>query len=105
MFVASNYHFAPGKRADLYAGVWGGFSYYDDIIFSFPGEDFDEILRFDDDLGFGVKLGVDVPFKRNSRWIFTSEARYLTTILEGEIAGQDLDVDPLMLSLGVGYRF
>lgn len=64
-----------------------------------------EKLAFDDDHGIGIKLGFDVPFRPESRWMVTGDARYLVTILESETAGQDLDLDPLIISIGVGFRF
>ena len=59
----------------------------------------------DDDYGFGAKAALDVPFGRERAWRFLSDLRYLVTILESEVPGQDLELSPLILSAGVGYRF
>ena len=62
-------------------------------------------LSFDDDLGFGLRAGVDVPIGHGGSWIVSAGLRYLKAILESDGTGEDLDLDPLMVSIGVGYRF
>ena len=103
-FLGVNYHFTPDSRADFFVGAFAGLSYYDDIVF-FTEVGRSEKLTFDDDLGFGLKAGIDTPLRRGGPWIFSAEFRYLDTILESEIPGGDLDLNPLMLSIGLGYRF
>lgn len=103
--LGANYRFADAGRTEFWAGVFGGFSYYDDIVLSHPTTGRRETLRFDDDLGFGVKIGLDHSFGADSRWLASGAVRYQSSILEGEVAGQDMDVDPLILTVGAGYRF
>ena len=40
-----------------------------------------------------------------SPWFLSADLRYLSTLMESEIQGQDLDFDPLILAIGVGVRF
>ncbi len=99
-----NYHFASGGRADVFAGAFLGQSNFEDVIFlTEAGRR--RTLAFDDDYGLGLKVGVDVPLRQESRWRFTAEARYLLTILESEAAGGDLDLNPLIPSIGIACRF
>jgi outer membrane protein W len=102
--VGMNWHFAPDRRFDYSLGVFVAQTTFDDVIFlTEAGRP--EKLTFDDDHGFGVKAAFDAPFRRGGPWSVGVELRYLITILESEIAGQDLDLDPLLVTLGVGYRF
>ena len=102
--VGVNYHLTPDARVDLVLGGFAGLSYFDDVIF-FAGSALSEKRVWDDDLGFGLKLAVDVPLRRGGPWRLTASVRYLLTVMEGEVAGQDLDVDPLITSIGLGYSF
>ncbi len=101
-----NYHFTPESRADLHAGVLVAMSTFDGVIF-LTEEGLREKRPFDDDVGFGLGIGVDIPFGASSRWSFNARIRYLIVIMEAESAsgGRDLDLDPLIPSIGIGYRF
>ena len=99
-----NYHLRRESRVDFYVGAFAGMINFDDIVF------LTEVGRpdkrtFDDDTGFGAKVGVDVPFGKSESWTFSIAARYFAVIMEGEVAGQDLDLNPVFVSLGVGRRF
>lgn len=100
-----NYRAVTRGRLELSLGAFGGFSYYDDVTLAHPATGRPEVFRFDDDLGFGAKLGLDVALDAERRWLAGLVVRYQSSILEGEVAGRDMDVDPLSLALGVGYRF
>jgi outer membrane protein W len=100
-----NYHLSPHKRADFFIGAFVGLVQFDDVDF-----DFAEVARrvdfdFDDDFGFGVNAGVDIPFQPGSGWIFTAGLRYMLATAEAENAPFELDVDPLIGTVGFGYRF
>jgi outer membrane protein W len=102
--LGADWHFAPGRRADASFGAFIAQTTFDDVIFlTEAGRR--EKLTFDDDYGFGVKLGVDLPIRRDGPWVLSADLRYLVTIMESEIAGQDLELDPLIVSVGIGYRF
>jgi outer membrane protein W len=99
-----NWHLAPERRFDFALGVFVAQTTFDDVIFlTEAGRPVK--LTFDDDHGFGVKAGLEAPFRRGGPWVVGFELRYLITILESEIAGQDLDLDPVLVLVGVGYRF
>jgi outer membrane protein W len=99
-----NWHLAPERRFDFTLGVFVAQTTFDDVIFlTEVGRPMK--LTFDDDHGFGVKAALEAPFRRGGPWVVGFELRYLITILESEIAGQDLDLDPVLVLVGVGYRF
>lgn len=98
------YHFAPGDRVDLHAGPFAAMSAYDDVIF-LSEAGLREKRSFDDDYGFGLKVGIDVALRPGGAWALSASARYLLTILEAEESGNDLDLDPLILTAGLTYRF
>jgi len=104
VWLGANYHFTSDRRADFFAGAFAGLNYFDGVTYVFPLAGHREKLSFDDDLGFGVRLGVDVAFGANRRWFASAGARYLSSILEAE-SGADIDLNPLILSIGVGHRF
>ena len=99
-----NWHLRPGRRVEASLGAWTALSFYDDVIFLTEAGRREKVF-VDDDYGFGAKAALDVPFGRERAWRFSSELRYLVTILESEVSGQDLDLSPLILAAGVGYRF
>lgn len=102
--LGANWHLTPGRRADVAVGLFAAMAFFDDVIFlTEAGRR--EKLAFDDDVGIGVKAGVDIPFGRGGRWALSAEVRFLGLLLEGEIAGQDLSLDPLVPAVGIAYRF
>ena len=58
------------------------------------------------DLSWGVILGLDVPLG-DSDWVVNANVRYLNTGTKFSSVDFALDgnYDPIILSLGVGYRF
>ena len=102
--VGFNYHWKPARPTDLYLGLFVQQTNFSDVTF-LSEAGLSRTLSFDDDYGVGLKLGFDRPFRRESSWIFTADVRYVATILEAESGGEDLDIHPLIVSVGVGYRF
>lgn len=99
--VGPNFHLSPYSRADFYIGPFIGLVDYSSMDFDgFEGR-FDREL--DSDTAIGVNLGVDVPFKDNGPWAFTAGLRYLATSAEGN--GVEFDVDPLIATAGLAYRW
>jgi outer membrane protein W len=98
-----DWHPMPDRRLDWSLGAFVAQSKLDDVVVAAgapgPGK-----LTFDDDHGFGVKLGLGWTLGPGSRWKVTGELRYLQTILETDSAAADLDLDPVIFSLGFAYR-
>jgi outer membrane protein W len=101
-----NYHFNASERVDLYAGPLFAFVRYGDVSVRTGTGGVQTIDSVDSDTGFGFILGLDVPLG-SSNWLFQSNLRYIATGLAGSTADGsfDSDFDPLILSVGVGYRF
>lgn len=104
VYLGVDWHLTPAHRADVRLGLFLAQTEFDDVIF-LTAAGRSEKLTFDDDHGAGVRLAVDWPFRPAGRWLLSADLRYLVTLLESEIAGQDLDFDPLVVTAGVGFRF
>lgn len=103
VLLGLNWYLTPERRVDVSIGGFVAQTKPEDVIF------LTEIGRrakrvFDDDIGFGVKVGLEVPLRPRSGWGLAASVRYLDTILESETPGQDLDLDPVVVTLGVRYR-
>lgn len=104
-----NIHLTPDKSVDLYVGPLLGYVFYGDVGFQIQvdGETFAADFTSDDDFALGAQIGADIPFG-DGPWSLNLAARYLDTNLEvtdDEGEKTDLGFDPLILSVGFGYRF
>lgn len=88
------------SRADLYAGPIVGYTLWSDMEFSAAAGG--GMAALDDQFGAGGVLGLDVPFG-SSRWQFNASLRYLRVSAEDPSA--EIEVDPLFIEVGLGYRF
>lgn len=96
-----NFHFGSGV-ADWYAGPFVGYALFGDLDFG-DGDS----SGLDDDFTFGAGAGVDVPFG-SSGWMFNGAVRYYKLTAkasDGDGTNDELDLDPLVVQAGVGYRF
>ena len=106
-----NYHFTPDRRFDIYAGVYAAWVGYSSSTFNFSqippefGGPQDYQIKYDDELTYGLNLGVDIPISEGSPWIITGGLRYIGADLEGDSNIYALSVDPLQGFLGLGYRW
>jgi outer membrane protein W len=100
-----NYRFSTTGRAHYSLGGFVPLMYPERTDYEFAGLGRSEKLTFDQDYGLGVKAALDWPFSSDSPWMMSVVARYQTIILESEVSGGDVDVNPFSLSIGVGYRF
>lgn len=99
-----NYHFESEGRMQWSAGGFVPLMFADGTDHVFPDLDRPEGRAYDQDYGVGVKAGVDWSFAPGSPWTLSIEGRYMFLIMESETIG-DIDVDPAVLSVAVGYRF
>lgn len=98
--VGVNFHVVSNENLDFYLGPFAAYVMYGDLKSKIPGIGDASI---DDDFGFGAVLGIDVPFGSKG-WMFSSALKYLQTSAEPE-GDEALDIDPLVIQLGVGYKF
>jgi len=104
--VGLNVHLTPDSPIDLYIGPQVALVKYGSIDFwTVPGSS-EASLSVDDDIGVGAILGLDVPVG-DSGWMFHSSLRYLSTDAKYSSEGFSFknSYDPMIFSLGVGYRF
>lgn len=102
--LGANYHFEPARKTDVHVGLFAAMITFDDVVFLTELGRRDKLV-FDDDVGFGLKIGLQRSLGQSERWATSLSLRYLRAILEGETAGQDSALDPVVLAIGVGYRF
>jgi outer membrane protein W len=101
----ANYHFESEGRVRWSAGGFVPLLFADGTDHVFPGLGRTEARAYDQDYGLGVKAGLEWSFTPDSPWTLTVEGRYMFLLLmESETVG-DIDVDPAVLTVGLGYRF
>lgn len=92
--LGANFHYSPEGLVDLYAGPLVAYMAYE---------------GFEDEITWGLNMGFDLPFD-HQQWAFTGSVKYLKTEAEdstpapGERA-LSARVNPLVVSVGVAYRF
>lgn len=103
--LGANYRFKSHGRIQWSLGGFVPWMFVDPTDHVFPGLNRTEHRYYDQDYGLGIKGGMDWSFSADSPWSLTVEARYMPLlIMESETVG-DIDVDPLVLSIGIGYWF
>ena len=77
---------------------------YDDLRFSIGSET--ATVDADDDFAWGARLGLDIPIG-GAGWSLHTAVSYIDTELDiGTDDGRDrLSFDPLLATVGIGYRF
>ena len=101
------YHFLPQHRIDLYLAARVAFVQFDDLVLSSP-ELGQQRQRSDDDTGWSLGLGLDVPLGK-SDWGLHFALSHLDVQL-GLTNADDgtrafLELDPALAEVGVVYRF
>ena len=100
-----NYHFTPESRVDFFLGAFAGVFSYDSVTFVLPELGKEKKINFDDQFSYGLNAGVDIPFGTNSGWLFTASVKYLISDLKEDGGPREIAIDPIIGSLGIGYRF
>lgn len=98
-----NVHLTPGRRIDLYVGPLAAFVRYGDVRATVGGATFG--VDFDDETAFGATLGADVALGDTGRWALTAALRRLWSTASLDDTNLEIDVDPLLASLGLAYRW
>jgi outer membrane protein W len=57
------------------------------------------------DLGVGANLGVDINFRKNSRWSFNTGFKYISNVTSDEDRDSRFEFDPLLFTFGFGFKF
>lgn len=110
--VGANFHLTPDKQVDLFVGPVVGYVFYSDL------QNGNTKVELDNDIVYGVNVGVEYPFK--DKIAFFGSVKYLKASSDGTlkvpeevptrvnlvtVANPEVDVDPLVLQVGVSFRY
>lgn len=100
--VGVNFHVLRNGKMILYLGPFVGYVVYDDYNYKQGGES----VPLENDFTFGAVIGLDVPFGEKG-WMFSSALKFLQTEAEYDHPDYvgDLDINPFIIQIGLGYRF
>lgn len=98
--LSVQWHFLPESRVQPYVGVGLNYTTFFDTK-SRVGK-----LKIDDSWGLAAQVGMDI--KLNERWFMNADVRYIDISSDVKLNGQRIgkvEVDPWVVTVGVGYRF
>lgn len=99
--LSVQYHFLPNERIRPYAGVGVNYTMFDNAHLDAPVN-----VRFDDSTGVAFDAGVD--FAIDEHWLVNLDIRYIDISTDTHVGGAgvgDVDIDPMVYGINVGYRF
>ena len=97
------YYFNPESKVRPYVGLGLNYTTFFSTE-SIPGLGGD--LDLDDSFGLAAQVGID--YDINEKWFLTADARYInieTTATNSAAGTTDVEINPTVLSIGVGYKF
>jgi outer membrane protein len=106
------YHFLPDSDLRPYvgAGLNVTFTYWEDVegdLETTLGGPTD--LSLDNSIGWALQAGFD--YRIDDRWSVNADLKYIAISVDGTLTTgttkrtMEVDIDPIVLGLGVGYRF
>jgi outer membrane protein len=105
------YHFNPEGRFDPYVGGGAAYVLFDQLDSSDDLDDVDiDSIDFDDDVGFVVNAGFSFDITPNfavyvdGKYVPVSSSA-TATFATGPGVETDIDINPLIFSVGLGYQF
>ena len=96
-----NFHLLGCTGADLYLGPFVGYGGLADPNYWVGDHHFRATL--DGRFLWGAQLGLDLPFRADGPWAFHGGLRYIK--LSQDTDAGSIEVDPLLLEVGLAYRF
>lgn len=104
--IGLNYHFPTDHSLDLFAGPFLASVRYGEVSVQTGTGGVVTTETVDTDTGWGVILGIDLPLG-SGNWLLHSNLRYIDTNMKGSTSDDQFDsnFDPLIFSIGFGYRF
>jgi outer membrane protein len=103
--LALQYHFNPRGRLSPYIGAGINYTiFYDED----PAGGAVTSVDYDNAFGWAAQIGVD--YAIDNRWSINLDIKKLwletdVSVNGGAITGKDVEINPWIISLGVGYRF
>jgi len=101
--VSVQYYFNPEEKFRPYVGAGLNYTvFFNDTTIDALGGD----LELDDSFGLAAQVGFD--YDINAKWFLNADIRYINIETTAEIAAvgtSDVDINPTVISVGVGYKF
>jgi outer membrane protein len=99
--VSLQYHFNHTQNVRPYVGA--GINYT--TFFQEKATNAITSLKLDDSFGFAVQAGVDIDITKD--WFFNADIRYISieTTATTDLGTTEVEINPTVISLGVGTRF
>ncbi len=106
LMVGLNVHLTRDRSFDVYAGPMLVLVRYSDLDLRAGIGSTGSSVSVDTDVTWGAIVGIEVPL-RNTGWLLGASLRFIDTDIghSGDQFSIDSDFDPLILSVGFGYRF
>ena len=107
LYAGLNVHLTPDSPLDLYIGPMLAYVIYSSFDLVVDPWFLTEGFVTQNDFGIGVNLGLDIRLG-DAGWLFTAAFKYLDTTLVASPPDESIgrtDIDPMIFSIGVGYRF
>ena len=97
------YYFNPESKIRPYVGLGLNYTTFfsTESIAGLGGD-----LDLDDSFGLAAQVGID--YDIDEKWFLTADARYInieTTATNSAAGTTDVEINPTVLSIGVGYKF
>jgi len=96
------YHFTDYDQAKPYLGAGVNYTHF----FNAKAGSLNAV-KYDDSIGFALQAGIDVPIA--DRWYFNADVKkiWIDTTARFSPSGvrADVDINPLLVGVGIGYRF
>lgn len=98
------YHFNPDGQVRPYLGAGVNYTHFfnDDL----PGGSPLTTISYDDSFGLAAQAGVDIALQDD--WFFNVDVKYVDinsdVLIDGAVAAS-VDIDPVILGIGIGRRF
>lgn len=104
--VGLNVHLTPDRPFDLYVGPLLAFVSYSDMDIRATIGTGSTSESVDNDVGWGAIIGLDVPLGKGG-WLIQANFRYIETDMKGSGGAISINsqFDPVIFSVGFGYRF
>lgn len=99
--LSLQYHFSPNSKISPYVGAGVNYTYFLDEKLKDGGK-----LKLSSSVGLAAQVGVDI--RVNPQWTVGADIRYAdidTDVKINNVNVGNVDVNPTIYSLNVGYRF
>ena len=78
---------------------------YDSVKFNLPVIDEQVKINFDDQFSYGLNAGIDIPFTQDGPLFAALAVKYLVSDLKEDGGPREIAIDPIIGSIGIGFRF